>query len=205
MRADDRQFDALIFDLFGVVIAFDDQLVYERLAEHCANPAAALVAMRDLVSQPDLIRGQRTLEDVHQHLVTAYGLRLSSSAFKAAWLEPYSAPMPGMKDLLDELSSSYRLILLSNVDRYYWEVIRASHAEVGCFSRLLLSWEQGVAKPDLEAFRRAFAAAGTDAARCFFIDDKVENVKAAQSIGIRGHVFKNASALREAFCAMGVI
>lgn len=191
-----RRYDCLIFDLFGVVIAFDDYLVYKRLAPYCTHPATALMAMRDLVSDPRLIRGQRELEAVRHELAGSLGLTLSADQFRAMWCVPYSEPMPGMKALLRSLSVSYRLILLSNVDRYYWEVIWHHHAELAYFSTYLLSWEQGVAKPEPEAFRRAIAASRTDAVRCFFVDDKAENIEAAQRSGISGHLFTSVDTLQ---------
>jgi HAD superfamily hydrolase (TIGR01509 family) len=192
----DRRYDCLIFDLFGVVIAFDDSLVYTRLAPYCTNPATSLMAMRDLVSDPRLIRGKRDLEAVRNELAGSLGLNLSAAQFRAMWCEPYSEPMPGMKDLLRLLSESYRLVLLSNVDRYYWEVMRHNHSELDYFSTYLLSWEQGVAKPEPEAFRRAIAVSNTEASRCLLVDDKAENIEAAQRSGIFGHLFTGVETLQ---------
>lgn len=106
-----------------------------------------------------------------------------------------------MKALLCSLASSYRLVLLSNVDRYYWEVIRHNYAELDSFSTYLLSWEQGVAKPEPEAFRRAIAASHTEASRCFFVDDKAENIEAAQRLGIFGYLFTGVAMLQQALAA----
>ncbi len=197
----DRRYDCLIFDLFGVVIAFDDSLVYKRLAQYCTHPTTALMAMRDLVSDPRLIRGKKELEEVRHELASSLGLTLSADQFRDIWCQSYSEPMPGMKALLCSLASSYRLVLLSNVDRYYWEVIRHNYAELDSFSTYLLSWEQGVAKPEPEAFRRAIAASHTEASRCFFVDDKAENIEAAQRLGIFGYLFTGVAMLQQALAA----
>jgi len=197
----DQRYDCLIFDLFGVVVAFDDSLVYKRLAQYCTHPAIALMAMRDLVSDPRLIRGKKELEEVRHELASSLGLTLCARQFRTIWCQPYSEPMPGMKALLGSLAASYRLLLLSNVDRYYWEVMRHNHAELDAFSTYLLSWEQGVAKPEPEAFRRAIAASHTEASRCFFVDDKAENIEAAQRLGIFGHLFTDVAMLQQALAA----
>jgi len=201
-RAADREFDTLIFDLFGVVISFDEDIVYRRLAQHCEHPERAFVAMRGLVSQDDLIRGRTTLDSMHQQLIAAHGLALNLQDFESAWRAPYSAPIPGMAALIGSLSKSYRLVLLSNVDKHYWEVVFEAHPELHCFSALLLSWELGIAKPDREVFLHAVQAART--ARCFFIDDKSENVEAARRVGIRGHRFRSAGVLLEALEREGI-
>lgn len=193
--SDIKQYDCLIFDLFGVVIAFDDARVYRRLAQHCADTAAALIGMNELVSDPGLIRGARDLETIRHELVDKFALNLTAEKFERIWIEPYTEPMPGMRQLLRCLSDSYRLVLLSNVDRYYWEVIRCNHSELDHFSTCLLSWEQGVAKPEREAFSRAIAASNTSASRCLFIDDKPENIMAAERMGLAGHIFTGVTGL----------
>ena len=200
-----QQIDTLIFDLFGVLISFDDDIVYRRLAPHCEDPEAAFLALRGLVSQRDLIRGRKSLDQLHQQLVAAHGLALTRRDFEAAWLEPYSEPMPGMADLIRTLSKRYKLVLLSNVDKYYWQVVHKTHPEIACFDTLLLSWKLALAKPDPEMFLHALKAARSDAARCFFIDDKSENVEAARLVGIRGHRFLDVEHLTQALGEFGSV
>lgn len=197
--------EALILDLFGVVISFDDNIVYRRLAQACAEPTHAFAGMQGLVSRPDLIRGRQTLEQLHQELATTYGLSLGLNEFDSAWLAPYSEPMPGMAELLAALSHRYKLVLLSNVDAYYWKTIRREHREIELFSDILLSCDLGVAKPERAAFLRAIDAAGAPASSCFFVDDKDENVLAAKQVGINAHRFVGASDLRSVLAQQGVL
>ena len=79
----------------------------------------------------------------------------------------------------------YRLVLLSNVDQYYWPVVGAAHPELDRFSALLLSCDLGAAKPEPEAFLRACQVADTAPARCLFVDDSDVNVDAARRLGFR--------------------
>jgi HAD superfamily hydrolase (TIGR01509 family) len=196
--------DAVIFDLFGVIISFDDEIVSQRIAQHCTDPSNAFVALTDIVSQSDLIRGRITLDQMHRKLVATYGLTLDLRDFEAAWLTPYTAPMPGMADFIRTLAASYRLILLSNVDEHYWKVVRKAHPELNYFSAHLLSWDLKIAKPDREIFLRAVDAARTSASRCLFVDDKEENVEAARDIGLLAHRFRGATDLREVFEREGI-
>ena len=194
----------LIFDLFGVLIDFDEVSVHRRLATHCADSETALRAMHGLVSTPDLIAGRMTLAQLHQQLVAAHGLKLDFASFQTAWLTPYTSAMPGVASLLEELSSTYRLILLSNVDRYYLEVVREHHPELGHFTTQLVSCEMGIAKPSTMAFEVALQAAEAEPSACYFIDDKAENVDAARALGIRGHVFMDLQTLRNALVEDGI-
>jgi HAD superfamily hydrolase (TIGR01509 family) len=172
--------------------------VYRRLAAHCVDPEHAFVSLQGLVSHHDLIRGRLPLHQLHEQLVANQGLCLELRDFEAVWREPYSELMPGMADLIVALSQRYQLVLLSNVDKDYWEVVRAALPVLDCFRSLLVSWELGFAKPDPEMFMQALKAARREPARCFFIDDKLENVEAARKLGIDGHRFLDADDLRQA-------
>lgn len=194
----------LIFDLFGVVISFDEDLVYRRLATHCREPEITFRSIRGLVSTPELITGKLTLPQLHERLVAEYGFALGLAHFESLWLMPYTAAIPGVAALLRELSSEFKLVLLSNVDRYYLEVVRKLHPELNCFSTQLVSCELGVAKPDKAAFQAAIEASRAQPAACYFIDDKPENVAAATALGLRGHVFSGVTQLRAALAEQHV-
>ncbi|AZQ38608.1 HAD family hydrolase [Streptomyces cyaneochromogenes] len=190
--------DAFVLDLFGVIIGFDNDIVPARLARHCTDPDDALRRLDGLMARREIITGEVTLRQVHRRLVQAHGLALTYGQFEDAWLEPYSWPMPGMAGLVEALAENHRLVLLSNVDRAYWQVVRAMHPELGCFTELLVSCDLGCAKPDPEAFLRASRAAKADPARCLFVDDTRANVDAARLLGFRTHWFRDASGLRRA-------
>jgi HAD superfamily hydrolase (TIGR01509 family) len=195
---------ALIFDLFGVVISFDENSVYRRLASHCRDPELTFRAIHGLVSTPELITGQWTLKHLHQKLKSEQGLSLNLHQFAEEWLTPYTAAMPGVAELLLELRGRYRLVLLSNVDRYYLEVIRDQHPELASFEVQLVSCELGLAKPATAAFQAAVQACESLPAECFFVDDKAENVAAAERLGIPGHLFKDTKSLRASLVRVGI-
>lgn len=194
----------LILDLFGVLVAFDDSLVYDRIAQRCANPNDAFRSMLNLVSSPALIRGTERLEDLHTRLQRELGLNASLDEFFHLWRKPYSEPMPGIRGLLRSLQRQCELVLLSNVDRYYWPIVLASLPELEAFRAVQLSFEQGVAKPEPEAFRRAVVASGAPMDACLFVDDKPENIEAAASLGITGHVFRSTPELQAELRARGL-
>ncbi len=134
--------EAFIFDFFGVMASFDNDIVYARLAKHCRNRAEAFKNINGLESRREVITGQLTLPQIYDGLVEAHGLSLDYAGFECAWLEPYSTPIPGMAELVKALTSNHKVLLLSNVDRYYWDAIRTAHPELECFDALLLSWQR---------------------------------------------------------------
>ena len=103
MRIGDSAIEVLVFDLFGVLISFDDDLVIARLARHCADPAGAFERLHKLTARDDIITGATSLPQVYRELVATHGLTLPYPEFEAAWLEPYHQPIPGMAALVEAL------------------------------------------------------------------------------------------------------
>jgi len=205
MRTPAATVDTLVFDLFGVLISFDNELVYARLAAHCESPKQALTRLTGLMARTEIITGQRTLVEIHQELVDTHGMTLGFSAFQSAWLEPYHGPMLGMPDLVADLSARYRLVLLSNIDGYYWPVVRGSQPELEHFEAQFLSFELGLAKPDAEIFRQVCERSQTRPERCYFVDDTRANVDAALALGFRTHWFRGLTGLIADLGALGLV
>ncbi len=195
--------ECLIFDLFGVLVAFDDRLVYDRIANRCQNPNGVKEKLVDLLSDEDLIRGRTSLKKLFDRIVEEHQMIATFSEFESLWRTSYSEPMSGIRDVLRQLSEQCRLVLLSNVDPFYWPTVRARIPELEGFHAKVLSFEQGIAKPETNAFERAVASSGVTVDRCLFVDDKPENVEAAAKSGLTGHVFQSCLILKEALRQTG--
>jgi FMN phosphatase YigB (HAD superfamily) len=187
--------EVLIFDCFGVLLDFDEQLLLARLHDDQSSLPDAF-DIHGVVAEKDLITGKKTLEEVHDCLVETLGLRLDYRAFARAWTQPYSWPLEGMAELIHSLAGNYTLLLLSNIDADYFRSIRPMHPEMNEFQELLLSCDLGMAKPDPEIFRYACSVASTDPELCLFIDDSLKNVDAAQQVGMQTYWFKGLTELK---------
>ncbi|MFG2301223.1 HAD-IA family hydrolase [Actinacidiphila glaucinigra] len=60
-----------------------------------------------------------------------------------------------------------------------------------------MSCRTGHATPDPAAYRWCRDALREDPARILFVDDRPENVRAAEAAGMRGHLFTGPARLRE--------
>jgi FMN phosphatase YigB (HAD superfamily) len=82
-----------------------------------------------------------------------------------------------------------RIFALSNVSLPDFEVLRLKPAEWGIFERVFTSGEIGERKPNLGGYKHLIAATGIDPRRAIFVDDKLENVFSAESLGFKGITF----------------
>jgi FMN phosphatase YigB (HAD superfamily) len=95
-----------------------------------------------------------------------------------------------LTDFVGQQSGTCRTAILSNA----WPGARQffkSLPDLSVFETLVISAEEGVAKPAMEIYRRTLERVGVTAAQTMFIDDMEENVVAARSLGMAGVVFEN--------------
>lgn len=112
--------------------------------------------------------------------------------------------IPGTLDVVSELQGlGYQTAMLSDISQYRAEIVR----ELGYydfFYPVLLSYEIGVEKPDPQAFKILLDKLAIPAADVVFIDDKAENVAAANAQGIHGIQFQNAKQLKRDLSTLGI-
>ena len=73
------------------------------------------------------------------------------------------------------------------------------------FDHVVNSAEVGTTKPGEEIFERALRDSGVAATGALFVDDKEENVKGAESVGIVSHLFESVEGLRGFLVLHGVM
>jgi len=103
---------------------------------------------------------------------------------------------PAVIEVLSDLrAGGTRLALLSNAGPDYGSYFR--HGPLGdFFEACYVSGELGLIKPDPEIFLHVLADLSLTPAEAIFIDNRDSNVAGAEALGITGHVFTTADALR---------
>ncbi len=66
------------------------------------------------------------------------------------------------------------------------------------FDPLVLSWEVGSSKPQKKIFEVLIETLALPPSEILFVDDVEANVRASRELGLRGHLFTDAQALRRA-------
>ena len=95
------------------------------------------------------------------------------------------------------LRSRVPVHVLSNAHDCFMDDMR-DLGVLGAFDGFTYSAEMGLAKPDPAAYLEALGRIGLPANRCVFVDDRMENVDAARSVGIPAFAFTTSSAFEDA-------
>lgn len=116
-------------------------------------------------------------------------------------------PVPGTWELLDRLRDrGVPLHAITNWSAETWPVgVKAYPRLATVFGTTVVSGHEGLIKPDTKIYDLFLARAGLHAADCLFIDDRAENVAAAQSVGMDAIRFTDATALSSALSERGLL
>lgn len=99
-----------------------------------------------------------------------------------------------------------RTALLSNCGPEVMGRVRAERDFSRTFDVAVVSWEVGCLKPDPAIYRLTLERLGVAAGEALFVDDRAENVAAAEAVGLRGLQFTDdasTAALRERIAEAG--
>lgn len=196
----------VIFDLGRVIVPFDFQRGYTRLEPLCGlktGEIRAKIGASGLV--PRYESGEIESEAFVAELSECIGLKAGFSEFCDIWMSIFLPETLISEEMLAEIRTGHRLVLLSNTNRIHFEGIRANYPLLRQFHQFVLSYEAGAMKPSPIIYRKAIEAAQCEASECFFTDDIPEYVEGAKQMGIDAVQFQSAAQIREELCRRGVL
>jgi len=187
------RFEALVFDLGGVIVSHDNDLLYRRVAARCTMPDA-LDRLRGASGDRDLGTGRLKVSGLHRRLCTEYGLVADWPEFAGLWCSHLGLD-PAMLDYVEGLARQQRVLIFSNTNAEHWNhIVALSEGRLGRFEAYL-SHEIGQVKPETEAFLDVARRAAIDPRRSLFIDDAAAHIDGARAAGFEALLFTGQEAL----------
>jgi putative hydrolase of the HAD superfamily len=184
---------ALVFDFDGVMTREPPrEAIYSFLEKtlHLSPPELDRVYEAIISGQID--------RAFWQSLAKEKGVKLSG-----AWSNDFKAVMkdclvnPEMFALVDRLKQKHLpIILFSNIDPIPAQYMR----EMGLFAPFdqhIFAYEIGAAKPDPKAYQIMIKQLNLPPQDIVFIDDRPENIRAAQALGINAILFQSADQIQQ--------
>lgn len=196
-----------LFDLGNTLI----KLAYERVLENiCRDASIKRDDLVELLEQAggyrDLERGAVSFGDFYEFLCTNAGYRGSLRRLREVWTDFFDGPIVGAETLLERVREKYRVAFLSNSNEVHAEVIPRQFAMLfRKDDRFIFSHRFKVAKPDPEIFRRSLEILGALPQHVVFVDDLLENVLAARTVGLHAFQFIDADSLTRELVREGLL
>ena len=178
--------DTIIFDFGDIFINLDKPKVDEELRK------IGLAEWNDTLNELNhnyeigQISENEFLTGFQQQIPT-----VSIDKIKKAW-NSILADFPLYRlEFLEDLTSKYKLFLLSNTDfTHIEEVKRKVGSEfhnrfINCFEKVYYSFEMGMRKPDESIYKFVIEKHQLNPNKTLFVDDKKENTVAAKNTGLQ--------------------
>lgn len=146
--------------------------------------------------------GEWTGDEFMTACEASLGVQLDRARFPAVWSDIFSADTE-MALLVDELRQVNDLCLVSNTNVWHYAYVKQHFPVVSAFEHCVLSYEVRCLKPDKHLFKMAKEFANGSVTPVY-IDDLVDNVRAAAAVGFHAIHFRDAPSLRRDLAACGV-
>ncbi|HEV2678069.1 MAG TPA: HAD-IA family hydrolase [Aliidongia sp.] len=192
-----------ILDVGGVLVRHDNGLLYDRLAARCADPFAARQKLVDAVHDEIIGTGHLSVFELHARLVFDYDFSATYEAFLGIWSSHFSEE-PDMEPVVRALARRHRVVLFSNTNAAHWAHVTAYYPTLAHSHHAYLSYELGLIKPDPASFRRVLELEDCRPDEVVFVDDRADNVAAAQALGMDAITFTAAAPFRAALADRGI-
>ncbi len=196
---------AVISDLGKVLLNFDNWIFFRKMTRFC--PLTEKEIRAAVHKSPEFVAlfdsGKITPREFYLRVTAKLGARISYDEFFAAYADVFSRHPPAFQ-VLSKLRGRYRLILLSNTDVVRFAFIKSNFPEILIFDGYVLSFEVGSMKPEPGIYRAALESAAVPASEAVFIDDMEANVRAAETLGLRGIVYTPETDLEKELRLLGL-
>lgn len=206
MKSGKKKYEVIVFDLGNTLIRFDHKISAGKFSNLFRLDSKKIY---DMFFDSEITRlfesGMISPKEFHERAARLLKVKLPYKDFVDIWNDIFWEDV-AMCELARELKGSYKLFLLSNINRLHFEYIRQKFDIINIFDELILSFAIGAIKPSRAIYDDVVRRAKGKKEALLYIDDRDDLVKEATRLGIDSIRFDNdIAALRAALNARGVL
>ena len=202
-----KRYQAVIFDLGGVLVNWDPRHLYGRFFNDDVAAMDRFLAEIDFTGwNLEQDRGRLFATGVAE-LSTKYPHHADLiRAYDQHWEDSITGQIDGSVELLRALKAAgYSVNLLSNISREKFEVLHRKYDFFSEFDDCLISADVRLLKPDPRIYALMLAQIDQAAGDCIFIDDSAANVAGADRVGMTAIHFQSPHQLKAELQHHGVL
>ncbi|MFF0560827.1 HAD family hydrolase [Streptomyces sp. NPDC004266] len=181
----------VLFDLFGVIACHQRPGALEQMATLCGAPADAFTDAY-WACRPPYDAAQQTAASYWTTVLRRLARPVDTDTIeelRLADIDSWSRVDKRMVAYAQGLRDRAEVALLSNIPSDHADAFLAAQPWLRNLDHVAFSGKIETAKPDPAAFHHCVTALRAAPADFLFIDDREENVHAAQAIGMKAHLF----------------
>lgn len=194
----------IIFDLGGVLVPERRDRIIDEMTIFLGQPFDKIKAP----FEKEVSSGKMTLLDMYRSILKKVdknfspeeALKKHISLYLKIMYNPRNGKLNLDKDVLDfvlELKKKFRVVCLTNTEKETADINKERGGIFEYFDKSFLSSDMGLRKPQLEIYLEVLKNLGNEASEVVFIDDNLEYVRGAETIGIKSVHFKNLKQLKK--------
>ena len=196
----------VVFDLGGVLIDWNPRYLYRKIfgTEDEVEHFLENICTSDWNAEQDAGRSFKEAVRLLQKKYPEYAIEIA--AYDERWQEMLGPELtPTINVLKDVHKNGTQLFALTNWSSEKFRIAKPQFPFLELFENILVSGEVGLKKPDIAIFKLFLDKYRLTAATTFYIDDNLENVEVALSLGMQAIQFSSAQQLRNELVNIGVL
>ncbi|MFD3932518.1 HAD-IA family hydrolase [Streptomyces sp. NPDC058614] len=187
----------VLFDLFGVIARHQRPGALEKMAARCHAPTEAFTTAY-WACRPPYDAGQQSASEYWTAVLRWLSRSVDADTIEELRLtdiDSWSRVDGRMVAYAQSLRRVAEVALLSNIPSDHADAFLAAQPWLRNLDHIAFSGKIKAAKPDPAAFHHCVVAMRAAPTDFLFVDDREENVRAAQATGMNGHVFTDRDEL----------
>ena len=197
----------IIFDLGGVILDIDENIIYQELEKIGINISelAHSKEFMDIFSKFDI--GVYTAPTFRKKIKALLGQeKMTDQRFDAIWNSMLLDIPRERIEAIEKVKKHYKIFLMSNSNVIHYDLyvrdlqLRFGYHEFDeLFNKSYFSFAEHLEKPDPRFFELILDHEGLLPEETLFIDDTAENIKVAKSLGIHTYHISREELVRNLF------
>ncbi|GHH54792.1 putative hydrolase of the HAD superfamily [Streptomyces umbrinus] len=181
----------VLFDLFGVIARHQRPGALAKMAARCHAPTEAFTTAY-WACRPPYDAGRQSAPEYWTAVLRSLSVDADADTIeelRLADIDSWSRVDNRMVAYAQSLRAVTEVALLSNIPSDHADAFLAAQPWLHTLDHVAFSGKIKAAKPSPAAFHHCAIAMQAAPADFLFVDDREENVRAAQAVGMNGHVF----------------
>lgn len=190
----------VIFDMGGVLLDYDPIRIVKQVSTDKAEIQSIIDVTFGCNLWDEYDRGVVTLKEIYDAAIkkTPQSLHKKIKLSLENW-DKYFIEIDGAESFISKLKKNgYSMFLLSNTGEKFHE-FRHTEKILEHFDKFIVSCDIKVNKPDKEIYEALINKFKLEPSQSIFIDDRLQNVEGAKSIGMESEQFMGYDNLIKAF------
>ena len=201
-----KKIETIIFDFGGVILDIDPQRTINEFVKLGFNDLGKVDSEEFTQLIRKFERGIFTPEVFRSKMKTFLGIEITDQQFDDAW-NALLYDIPGERiEIIEQVKENYQILLLSNSNEIHYDLyvrdlqLRFGYREFAdLFHDAYFSFDVHLSKPDIEIYEFVKYQHDLDPETTLFIDDRIDNIEAAQQAGLQAYLLQKPERIRDIF------